>query len=375
MDDLTILIPTRNRPYFLNRLLKYFEETKLPCLIMIADSSNVEAAAENRARVDQSSLHIQYLHFPPETHFFRKLADSLERSDAEFINLCADDDFLSPSGLALCLAYFKSHPSCGTVRGRTVSVAVHNGHATLQAYPQRSILSRDPLRRLAAHLDNYTTTFYSMHRRTALIKAYRAAQEWKQSRFDELLTSSLDVIEGRVKTIDCLHTVRQTAGKRKTTSATVSGWAEEIVKPEFPELRKAYIEKLAAVLPKHPPHAARTIDDALSGFLAKAAAPRSTRKGRVALPDRCFASFLQRPSRMSAKRLICSLRYLPSKKALRDARVEYERMSALMVRYPGDHSEPSEGVFSRKLSVIVIREVIMIGSCVEYIAIHFPVAD
>ncbi|MDP2599185.1 MAG: hypothetical protein Q8P84_00425 [Deltaproteobacteria bacterium] len=56
---LTIVIPTRNRPAFLARLLSCYQQMRCPYLILIGDASDASLRKEHHKSIDATSLYPQ----------------------------------------------------------------------------------------------------------------------------------------------------------------------------------------------------------------------------------------------------------------------------------------------------------------------------
>jgi hypothetical protein len=74
MRNLTLVIPTYNRPHLLATFVGYLQAERAECQIVIADSSRPEVRNANRALVQRVKLDLNYAEFPVETHPFDKFA-------------------------------------------------------------------------------------------------------------------------------------------------------------------------------------------------------------------------------------------------------------------------------------------------------------
>ena len=66
---ITILVPTLNRPEYINRLLKYYSRCSFEGKIIIGDSSNEENSELNQKMIDETQLDIEYIHSPPGDYY------------------------------------------------------------------------------------------------------------------------------------------------------------------------------------------------------------------------------------------------------------------------------------------------------------------
>src|SRR5262245_11720622 len=64
MRDLTLIVPTYNRPQLLAALLEYLETEQADCRVLVLDSSSPDVLAANRNRMTSCGLDAEFLEFP-----------------------------------------------------------------------------------------------------------------------------------------------------------------------------------------------------------------------------------------------------------------------------------------------------------------------
>ena len=101
LDNLTIICPTYNRPYMLDRTLKYYSDNNFSCKILIADSSEIAAKNILMGILEKYSsiLDIEYFHLPDNPDFAFKLFESANRVTSKYSIILPDDDLIIKSGL------------------------------------------------------------------------------------------------------------------------------------------------------------------------------------------------------------------------------------------------------------------------------------
>ncbi|HUT23517.1 MAG TPA: TIGR00180 family glycosyltransferase [Sumerlaeia bacterium] len=280
---LTLVIPTRNRPQWLRRLLLYYRREKLSVPILVADSSRDEEARANRDAVRQASetLRIGYQANDAEIPFCEKAVRAVESADSEFLVFCADDDFLIPSGMTACAEFLKNHPDYSLAHGRSVTLKI-SPDATERPVPwdkvrctvyrQRAVEAEGAAQRLRDHLDNYASTFYSVHRGDQLARNLRAtADHTSDVRFGELLPSALSVVQGKVKQLDALYMVRQAHGE--ATSLAEGSISDLLKEADFSRrygaVRDCLAEELARAIGVAPEQGVDEIDRAFNAYLRR----------------------------------------------------------------------------------------------------------
>jgi glycosyltransferase domain-containing protein len=289
----SLVVPTYNRPFFLQRLLRYYADLVFPHPIVVADSSFGPALEQNRKLLESvrnvlSISHQVYLH---TINPYDKLAAALGSLESPYAGVCADDDFLVPEGIAKCLDFLKSHPDYVMAHGLSMAfIATGDGVDQLNSiqsaatYPQNTIDSDSAIERLADHLARYTATYYSVHRRPQLqSNLQRSARLTVDYRFGELLASCLSIVQGKARCLNALYMVRQielTPPTRKYSEKMLP-WREILKVNDFParytRFRDCLIEELTAVSGISIERAADAVDRSFGKYISQctSAAPTS----------------------------------------------------------------------------------------------------
>ena len=240
---ISLVIPTYNRPQFLGRLLLYYKEMKLPHRIAVADSSNPQSISANAKLVAAAKnvLEIDHLVYSSTTPFNAKLIQVLEAINTSYVIFCGDDDFITPRGIEQAANYLETHKDYSVASGRISAITAHPasggdpGYGLLShRYAQRTIDDDNAAVRLKNHLSNYTTTFYSVHRRAQLLRNLHLTHELTSDyRFGELLPSCLSLIQGKTICLDLLYMVRQAITDSTATKA--DSWTNLLAQDDYPE--------------------------------------------------------------------------------------------------------------------------------------------
>lgn len=256
---LTVIIPTRNRPVFLNRLMKYYRNLVSKHRLIIADSSDTESFEE--AKHCLASLvrdyPIDHLEFPSGIPFELKLQQAYDRVDTPFVVTGSDDDFHIPKALQSAVTFLQSHNDYSVVHGDAALFSLSSAGAygrihSVGRYDQRSIEGLTGAKRLLDNLGQYSTNWYSVQRTKHLQESYAkvAASGW-DSRFTELAASCLSIIKGKAKKLDCLFMVRQAhTGMTSVQENSVSDMFDWVSDPawsiQYQKMRDCLAEELAA---------------------------------------------------------------------------------------------------------------------------------
>ena len=122
LSDLTIVIPTYNRPLELERAIEYWRDT--PVTVHILDGS--EKPWFRTGLVEHAST-VTYHHIPakknqtPMESFFQRVIFGSKLSVTKFSAFGCDDDFYTISGLIQSIKILKSNNSIDAVAGRVLT--------------------------------------------------------------------------------------------------------------------------------------------------------------------------------------------------------------------------------------------------------------
>ena len=225
----TVLIPTYNRPAYLKRILSYYHQYGKNLPVLIADSSLDENKWLNRETV--SSFHdasFSYLDkYEPSTNAYHKMLDALEQVSTEYCVLCADDDFVTPSGITAAVAFLDINPDFSIAHGHYLGFRLDIGSGSdpefrwLMQYRYQSITHTEPKDRLSHYLSNcFVPTMYAVCRtnfkKMIFAEVIRSTSDYE---FSELLHELLVFIYGKMKYLDILYAARDnTSGHTVTNS-------------------------------------------------------------------------------------------------------------------------------------------------------------
>jgi glycosyltransferase domain-containing protein len=122
LRDVALIVPTRDRPDFVHRLLSYHEKSR-GLQIILGDGSKPEQVAENRQIVQSfANADLDIIHYAPSQiateqnglqgicSYFQRQVNAAKLSTRKFIYVGADDDFVSPEFLGEAAAFLDGNP-------------------------------------------------------------------------------------------------------------------------------------------------------------------------------------------------------------------------------------------------------------------------
>jgi glycosyltransferase domain-containing protein len=127
LSELTIVIPTYNRPLELERAIEYWRD--LPVTVHILDGSEKPWFPVGVLPV---TLKISYHHFPQivdedwKDNYIRRMKFASELCNSRFVALCSDDDFFTVEGLKVALKSLRDD-ICDVVLGKSAQYLFRDG--------------------------------------------------------------------------------------------------------------------------------------------------------------------------------------------------------------------------------------------------------
>lgn len=215
--DLTMVIPTKDRSDFLERLLFYYFLIGFRHKIIIADSSEKRHLIHNKDTIQKTHLKLNISHeiFDENLDPKVKIFQSLSHVETPYVVIGADDDFFVPKTLNLAIDFLESNPDYSTASGESLGFSLsspssHGKIINLGNFLQNSIEDEKSTDRLLKHLSNYAPNWYSVYRTNQLKKYWECIALFNfDVIFLELLPSCLSIIEGKSKKLDALYMVQQ----------------------------------------------------------------------------------------------------------------------------------------------------------------------
>ncbi len=213
----TIVIPTYNRPYYLQRILQYYDQSHDYNIIVVDSSSDENKVKNKRIVAACKSIAIDHHNdYSPAIGLYEKINDSLQMVQTEFCTICADDDFITLDGMRQAADFLDSHDDYAVAQGYYISFWVNSEIGNKKQfhwqtrYASWSNTSHSPKERLRRHLSCYwTPTFYGVHRTKLLRMIFQeSVKRANDLRFGEMLPTMLTAIYGKIKYLDVFYAAR-----------------------------------------------------------------------------------------------------------------------------------------------------------------------
>ncbi|MBI2064460.1 MAG: TIGR00180 family glycosyltransferase [Candidatus Yanofskybacteria bacterium] len=210
-----------NRADFVIRQLRYYASVKCPHTIYIGDSSDKEDSEKIQNEVKRlgSSIKAKYYSLPSyniwQAHYYL-----LTQVEEKYTCLSGDDDYQIPDSVTECAKFLENNPEYTTASGHAVSFRL-NPHGVygkllrLADYHRGQIENGSAADRIVEYFNSYFVTFFSVNRTEQTKRCWKSSEKIPDQAFGaEILPSSLQIVNGKSKIIDCLGFIRQIHGQQ-----------------------------------------------------------------------------------------------------------------------------------------------------------------
>lgn len=218
---ITLIVPTRNRPDFLKRLLSYYARVKFPHSIVIGDASDLKGLQENKSLVHEFAKTLRVEHCHHEGFSIARSVEDLNRNiQTPFVALLGDDDFLLLEGIEKCIQFLESHPNHAAAHGKGFLFLLNKSGSlgkikALSGYPQPQVTDLKASHRLLKYLDQYAVGLFSVHRKEVWQNMWKGTSGIEDTAFSaEILPCCLSVVSGRNAELNCPYLLRQGHDRR-----------------------------------------------------------------------------------------------------------------------------------------------------------------
>ncbi|MCI5054396.1 MAG: TIGR00180 family glycosyltransferase [Pelagibacteraceae bacterium] len=240
---LTIIIITKDRYDFINRLLAYYNFTELKSKILIADSTDFDHHNLNSNYIENyKNLDINFYHRPnikPEN----LQNEMLEKVRTKYTIVCADDDIIIDNSIIKCVDFLEKNNDYIAVTGRIHGFATEKDRARdckisiWNEYNQQNISETNPNIRLKNYLSSYWVNFFSIVRTDDYIRCSKYAHlSTSAAMRGEIIPCMTKALLGKTKKLNHLHMLRQFFLQKKhyplksvlEHAITNNDWSKEI---------------------------------------------------------------------------------------------------------------------------------------------------
>ena len=202
MENLTIIIPSNNRPFFLRRSINYWNNYNFP--VIVVDGSN---ETQKKWMDENSNGNIQYLY--KKISFPNRLNSAAKLVKTKYCIVLADDEFYCVSVLKRCINFLESNIEYVAVNGCAIGFFYNfNKLMGAKQYPEwikRLRAETDPKERIISHMKDYANPLGVSVTKSDMLK--KCAELYANNEFPifaqwELQMNLIFSFAGKSKTFD-----------------------------------------------------------------------------------------------------------------------------------------------------------------------------
>lgn len=210
LQDLTLVIPTYNRPEHLVRLLKYYATQSSPSRFLILDSSADKSKAMNKKAVLLLEGRACHLEFSESIPVAKKLLEGLKQVQTTYSAFCADDDLVFVDGLAKAQAFLQSNPTYICVDGIYLNFNPQGDHLHLVIeYATKGMGAEEAGARIFRLFQKYESIFYGVFRTQDAIKIFTGVSKNSSLHYQELFQATAALLLGKSHRLPIFYAARQ----------------------------------------------------------------------------------------------------------------------------------------------------------------------
>lgn len=223
IKNLTIIIPTYNRPELLWKSLTYMLHWGKGYKIHILDGSSEEVKSINKKNVESLNYEeLSYFSYPTSLHLGMRLKEALNHVKTDYVLMWPDDDFLNSSTLADCCHFLQENPDFSAVLGRVLCLV--SIPRVQKLFPSKAYTVIDHLKHSPTIIENSALKrnliyqvitrlagmplFYSVRRTSQLKRAISYLNSEVTYTSTELLLNLQVLIDGKIKSLDQFYALR-----------------------------------------------------------------------------------------------------------------------------------------------------------------------
>jgi glycosyltransferase domain-containing protein len=241
LDKVTIVIPTKNRHTYLERIIDYYSNSGIN--IFVADATKKKYEKELPGNVT-------YYHYP-EVHYCTKLNDVLKKVNTPYSLLCADDDFIIPNAINACVDFLNENPDYNSAQGHYVlfyqsknKLFYSPGYLSTVGYDFNEAKASDRIKKF----DNVSIQFYySVHKTNSLKEVFSFADSKLYNlNIVEVLIGLNTLISGKHKVLQLFYSMRETL--YGSAGGSAPGLNVFSTLPEYKEQYNAFFSEVVRLL-------------------------------------------------------------------------------------------------------------------------------
>lgn len=198
-----LLIPTRNRPESLGRVLDFLERFYPDTQVIVADGSSDDyKQAVRQVSESPRKIGVDLRSYDYDFPFFDRILDVIENEPDEFFVMGSDDDFPLMEVMTQAEEFLRKNSGYSTALGALVHLKLDSPHEmTARLGVARPLTAGSAQRRANEFAAWPFSTTYAITRRELLLERYRRARKGFLAGFFDFAVGLQDCLAGKMHAI------------------------------------------------------------------------------------------------------------------------------------------------------------------------------
>ena len=256
--DLTILVPTKNRFYYINKLINYYSTINFSGKIFILDSSDELIREKIKEKIRETkNITIEYEFSPGYPCALMK--KYINHVSTDYVVFSGDDDYFIYSGIRKNLDFLKANKDFIGCTGEGLSV-----HSTedkkkinfILDYRQAKIIGSTSTSRLSTQFQDYKVPIFSIFRKEYFKKFLEPVPSYDDFKdicpdkmiVDEYIIEAAMVAYGKIQHLDHPYLVRHIHAERHIEGLIIGHNQDWIKSAEYEKSTNYFFKAMATII-------------------------------------------------------------------------------------------------------------------------------
>lgn len=268
MHDITILIPTYQRPKHILRKLTHFSNAKCDIPIHIYDTSDEDIQNENRETINSfaNKLDITYHVLPQSYGYSQKIFYAVAHTDTPYVVVHPDDDFLNIVAVKQCMEFLKNNSDYIYATGITLSyltpdLGIDCPHAISFMHKNDIRGEENVFERIEKNRTSLRNkiVWHNVWRRDIFVKVIEPVTKYPYKKYTEYMLGYIAASAGRGKLLDMLYEIRipypkKTNRRDKSLPGFEDHYCWSLMDENYAKDLKAFSDRCGEFIQQQEPH-------------------------------------------------------------------------------------------------------------------------
>tara|TARA_B100000575_G_C23141412_1_gene664355 strand:- start:2405 stop:3433 length:1029 start_codon:yes stop_codon:yes gene_type:complete len=208
--DLTIIIPTKNRFKFIEKVIKYYSSLEFKGDLLIVDSSE-NSIFEEQSKLFNKYKNLNILHYYSPYTTILAAKEHLDKIKKNYVTLTGDDDYQILSGIKDAINYLEKNTNINAIRGNSYLFDIISNSKVNKIYDYNGneYLDNNIIDRILKFFEHPRSVCSNIWKSTSFKNALKEFLKFDEIKdcpdryfYDEILFTSVLVANNKIKRIN-----------------------------------------------------------------------------------------------------------------------------------------------------------------------------